>query len=344
MDRLRDLEQERKECELSLQSKINALAEVRRDLERQVRAKDLRILQLQTELRLDGTQINALTDDNSNLQQKVQNLQERLWEATRSRRRHGSNNSSRSSDDSHGLYGNSFGKRPASESGSVLNLLRSSEEGCQSSLKLKSLEKDICDGQSREEQLHKLIIEKDGAIKNLQNSLSKELAAKDKELEVLRHKLPELEQQMNSLLAAIEVNEAMGHVTTEVGRQLQERQEHLENLNRSSNLLQDEYSSLAMENQILKTELSACKRSSAEYVSESSESSRKAREEARKERLNAARLEEECGRLQAQLKCTNAILEQERRERAMRDMVQQLKHEDFEAILDSTVSSNVDTL
>ncbi|XP_064118916.1 uncharacterized protein LOC135223924 [Macrobrachium nipponense] len=180
MDRLRDLEQERKECELSLQSKINALAEVRRDLERQVRAKDLRILQLQTELRLDGTQINALTDDNSNLQQKVQNLQERLWEATRSRRRHGSNNSSRSSDDSHGLYGNSFGKRPASESGSVLNLLRSSEEGCQSGLKLKSLEKDICDGQSREEQLHKLIIEKDGAIKNLQNSLSKELAAKDK--------------------------------------------------------------------------------------------------------------------------------------------------------------------
>ncbi|XP_066965965.1 putative leucine-rich repeat-containing protein DDB_G0290503 [Macrobrachium rosenbergii] len=344
MDRIRDLEQERKECELSLQSKINALAEIRRDLERQIRAKDLRILQLQTELRLDGTQINALTDDNSNLQQKVQNLQERLWEATRSRRRHGSNNSSRSSDDSHGLYGSSFGKRPASESGSVLNLLRSPEEGCQSSLKLKSLEKDISDGQSREEQLHKLIIEKDGAIKNLQNSLSNELAAKDKELETLRNKLPELEQQMNSLLAAIEVNEAMGHVTTEVGRRLQERQEHLENLNRSSNLLQDEYSSLAMENQILKNELSACKRSSAEYVSESSESSRKAREEARKERLNAARLEEECGRLQAQLKCTNAILEQERRERAMRDMVQQLKHEDFEAILDSTVSSNVDTL
>ncbi|XP_068248590.1 putative leucine-rich repeat-containing protein DDB_G0290503 [Palaemon carinicauda] len=344
MDRIRDMDQERKECELSLQSKINSLAEIRQELERRVRAKDLHILQLQTEQRLDGTQINALTEDNTNLQQKVQNLQERLWEATRSRRRHGSNNSSRSSDESHGVYGNSFLKRPTSENGSVLNLLRSPVEGCQTSQKLKNLEKDISDGQSREEQLHKLLMEKDEAIKNLQNSLSTELAAKDKELDMLRNKLPDLELQMNSLFSAIEVNEAMGHVTTEVGRQLQERQEHLENLNRSSNLLQDEYSSLALENQILRNELSACKKSSAEYVSESSESSRRAKEEARKERLNAARFEEECSRLQAQLKCTSTILEQERRERAMRDMVQQLKHEDFEAILNSTTSSNMDAI
>lgn len=55
-----------------------------------------------------------------------------------------------------------------------------------------------------------------------------------------------LESQLDSLLSGLEVSATIGNITTEVGRLLQDRTEHLDSLNHSSHVLQEEISSLAL--------------------------------------------------------------------------------------------------
>ncbi|KAK7068665.1 hypothetical protein SK128_012886 [Halocaridina rubra] len=321
---LRDMKQEFADCERNLHDKIDKVSEIRCDLESQIRSRDLTILQLHTELQLDGQRISTLTQDNESLLQKVHSLQERIWDLTR-QKRHSSNNSGRSGE---------------STLGSCASLYPGTLIGSLSDRKYQELVKNVSDGQSREEQLHKLLSEKDKTIHDLQTSFASELGVKNKELEMLKGKLTELEEQMESLLSGLQVSAAIGSVTTEVGLLLQERTEHLENLNKSSHIIQDEYVTLAMDNQKLKRELSSAKQNLEDMSNEIFESTRRAKEEAREERLNAARAIEKCSKLQAELDFTKAVLEQERQERQMKDLIQQFKHENFEAVLNTSSSVN----
>lgn len=66
------------------------------ELESQIRSLEMTVLQLRTEHRLEQQRAQILADDNAELQKKANDLQTRLWQASR-RRRDSSRDSTRGS-------------------------------------------------------------------------------------------------------------------------------------------------------------------------------------------------------------------------------------------------------
>lgn len=331
---IRNLKVEHAETLKILQDKVDNSMAVKCDLERQIRSADFKFLQLRTEMQMERHRSAALAEENSDANKKIQNLQERIWSLTR-RKRFSSGDKSKSFDDSR--TGAISSRDSSSEYGSSISLFSSSLRA-DTVDHVQSLVKDVGDGQMREEQLHAMLREKDRAIRSLQESVSTQITSKNQELEDLTGKVSSLEEQLSSLLSGLEVSAAIGNVTTEVGRLLQQRTEHLKSIDHSSQWLQEEVSSLAMENHILTAELDATKKNQMGLSSEAHDSARRAREEARQERLNATRMQEKCLRLQAQLEAVQTTLDQERQEKKMRETIRGVKHQEFSMLLENAAA------
>ncbi|XP_042875711.1 cingulin-like isoform X2 [Penaeus japonicus] len=331
---VRTLKVEHAETLKILQDKVDNSGAIKCDLERQIRSADFKLLQLRTEMQMERHRSAALAEENSDANKKIQSLQERIWSLTR-RRRFNSGDKSKSFDDYRTVATSS--RDSSSEYGSCISLLSSSLRA-DTVDHVQSLVKDVGDGQMREEQLHAMLREKDLAMRSLQESVSTQINNKNQELEELTGKVSILEEQLSSLLSGLEVSAAIGNVTTEVGRLLQQRTEHLKSIDHSSQWLQEEVSSLAMENHILNAELDATKKNQMGLSSGAQDSARRAREEARQERLNATRMQEKCLRLQAQLEAVQTTLDHERQEKKMRETVRGVKHHEFSLLLENATA------
>lgn len=332
-----NLKLEQTETERALQDKIDSGSSTQCELKGQVRSLELTILQLRTELQMERHRSTSLYDETRSLHKKVKDLQDRIWYQAR-RRRNNSSDSMNSKDSHHSTGGSACGKESSSEYGSCLSLLPTAVGNNLADQQVQCIIKDVEDGQAREEHLHTLLREKDAALHSLQHSLSNQINSKNQELEALAGKVSVLEDQLGSLLSALEVSAAVGSITTEVGSLLQERTEHINSLDKSSHLLQEEMSSLALENQTLSNELIAAKRNQRDASTEAKESARNARQEARDERLAAAHLKEKCLQLQAKLDSVQSTLEQERQERRLHEVVNVFKHQEFGSLLDSATA------
>nr|XP_045623397.1 myosin heavy chain, striated muscle-like isoform X2 [Procambarus clarkii] len=337
-----NLKLEHIDSEKALRDKIDVGSAARCELEGRIRSLDLAILQLRTELQMEKHRSTALFDEKNSLQKKVRDLQERIWSQNRRRRNNSSDSirsfdSIKSSSSLHSTGGSAWEKDADSECGSCHSTLPTIEGSDRVDQQVQCIMKEVGEGQAREEQLHTLLREKDAALHNLQHSLSTQITTKNQELEALSGKINFLEDQLESLLSGLEVSAAIGNITTEVGRLLQDRTSHLDSLDHSSHWLQEEMSSLALENQTLNNELLATKMSKQE-TSEAQESARRARQEAREERLSAARLREKCLQLQTKLDHVQYTLEHERHERRLTDTVHGIKHQEFGSLLDCTTA------
>ncbi|XP_069949395.1 uncharacterized protein [Cherax quadricarinatus] len=327
--------------EKTLRDKLNESLATQCELEGRIRSLDLIVLQLRTELQMEKHRSTALSDETSSLHKKVKDLQERVWSQTR-RQRNNSSDSIRSGDSmksssGHRSTGDSaWGKHASPEFSSYLSLLPSAASNDKVDQQVQCMMKEVGDGQAREEHLHTLLREKDAALHSLQYSLSTQITAKNHELEELTGKVTFLEDQLGSLLSGLEVSAAIGNITTEVGRLLQDRTSHLDSLDDSSHWLQEEMSSLALENQTLNNQLLAVKRNEEDARQEAQESARRARQEAREERLAAVRLREKCLQLQTKLDSLQFTLNQERDERRLSETVHGIKHQEFGSLLEST--------
>ncbi|XP_042228418.1 ERC protein 2-like isoform X2 [Homarus americanus] len=340
---INNLKLEHSEREKDLQDKIDTSAATRCELEGQIRSLDLTILQLRTELQMEKHRSTALSEETGCLQKKVKDLQDRIWSQVQRRRNNSSDSSNnfsstKSSDSPRNLGGSAWGKEVTVEYGSCLSPLPTPTGTHQYDEHVQCMMKEVGDGQAREEQLHTLLREKDAALHSLQQALSTKINTKNQELEMLTSKISILEDQLGSLLSGLEASAAIGNITTEVGRLLQDRTCHLNSLDHSSQWLQEEMSSLALENQTLNNELLEAKRHHTEASVESQESARRARQEAREERLSAAHLREKCLELQAKLDSVEITLDHERQERRLSETVHGVKHREFRSLLDSAAA------
>ncbi|KAG7165390.1 putative myosin-13-like [Homarus americanus] len=309
-----------------------------------------RVNELESELSTEQEQHQKLIKEISALKASINNLKlehserEKDLQDKVQRRRNNSSDSSnnfsstKSSDSPRNLGGSAWGKEVTVEYGSCLSPLPTPTGTHQYDEHVQCMMKEVGDGQAREEQLHTLLREKDAALHSLQQALSTKINTKNQELEMLTSKISILEDQLGSLLSGLEASAAIGNITTEVGRLLQDRTCHLNSLDHSSQWLQEEMSSLALENQTLNNELLEAKRHHTEASVESQESARRARQEAREERLSAAHLREKCLELQAKLDSVEITLDHERQERRLSETVHGVKHREFRSLLDSAAA------
>lgn len=324
--RVTELEEEQRETQNTLQGKVDSLSSERSDLETKVRAQELAMLQLRTELEMEKVQTRALTEEAAAAGKKAKDLQERLWTQAR-RLRNSSGSSIATTDLGHREQQQQLGTSVTSAYSSCTSLSHPP-----ATPKVANIDKDSL---AREERLQSLLREKDVEMRSLHHSLSSQITNKNQELEMLTNKLTGLEEQLCTLVKGLEASAAIGDITSEVGHLLQERTQHLDTLQQSSHWLQEELSSLAMENQTLSTELMASRRSEKDHFGDAQRSVRQARQEAREERVASARLREECSSLQAQLDLAQYSLQQERQERRMTAMVNGVKHQEFSSLLES---------
>ncbi|KAK3888901.1 hypothetical protein Pcinc_007064 [Petrolisthes cinctipes] len=338
-------QQDHTQIQKELQDKIDNLTMTRCELESQIRSLELTVLQLRTEHRMEQQRARMLADDNAELQKKANDLQTRLWKVSRRRR-----DSSR--DSMGGSVGWSIGERDGvlkgcSEVESHYSSSASLLPRTSSPLPLNTTyQKDTQDeGKSvdegrlgREEQLHTLLREKDTELQSLHNSFSQQLSTKNQELESLTEKLECLEGELAWVVSGLEASAALGDVTAEVGRQLQARTHHLQDLDQDSRVLHQHFSDLATENQNLSAAAVTARKEGEEEAEDARNDARKAREEARKERLATAHIQERCQKLQAQLDSAMTTLEQERREKRLNAVVQGVKNREFSTLLDSATA------
>ncbi|XP_063860929.1 rootletin-like isoform X1 [Scylla paramamosain] len=326
-----DLEEEQRRTQKDLQHTVDRLSSERGDLEAKVRAQDFTILQLRTELEMEKVQTRALTEEAATQGKKARDLQERLW--TQAKKWRNSSGTSIDTTDHH--QEKQLGMSVSSLHGSSTSLTHSFEIPAISSHKAERGDEGSL---AREEQLQSLLQEKDVELQNLHQSLSAQISNKNQELELLTNKLTGLEEQLCTLVKGLEASAALGDITTEVGLLLQERTQHLDSLHQSSRWLQEELSSLAMENHTLNKELVVARKVEDSFE-DAQENVRRARQEAREERVASARLREDCARLQAQLDQMQHTLQQERQERKISAVVNGVKHKEFDSLLECATAA-----
>lgn len=325
-----DLEEEQRKTQKEFQHTVDGLSSERRDLEAKVRAQDFALLQLRTELEMERVQTRALTEEAASQGKKARDLQERLWTQAKKWR----SSSATSTNTTDCQQEKQLGMSASSVHGSSTSLTHSSETQAISSHKVERDEGSMV----REAQLQLLLQEKDVELQSLHQSLSTQISNKNQELELLTKKLGGLEDQLCTLVKGLEASAALGDITTEVGLLLQERTQHLDSLHQSSHWLQEELSSLALENQTLSKELVVA-RNMEDSFEDAQENVRRARQEAREERVASARLREDCARLQAQLDQMQHTLQQERQERKISAVVNGVKHKEFDSLLECATAA-----
>ncbi|MPC51150.1 hypothetical protein E2C01_044990 [Portunus trituberculatus] len=310
---------------------VDGLSSERSDLEAKLRAQDFAILQLRTELEMEKVQTRALTEEAAAQGKKARDLQECLWTQAK-KWRSSSGTSTETTDHHHKQPGMSV----SPSQGSSTSLTHSPESPASSSFH--KVERGDEGSLSREEQLQSLLQEKDVELQDLHQRLSTQISKKNQELELLTNKLGGLEEQLYTLVKGLEASATLGDITTEVGLLLQERTQHLDSLHQSSRWLQEELSSLALENQTLNSKLVVARKLEDSFE-DAQENVRRARQEAREERVASARLREDCARLQAQLDQMHHTLHQERQERKISAVVNGVKHNEFSSLLENATAA-----
>ncbi|XP_045134109.1 rootletin-like isoform X3 [Portunus trituberculatus] len=326
-----DLEEEQRTTQKHLQHTVDGLSSERSDLEAKLRAQDFAILQLRTELEMEKVQTRALTEEAAAQGKKARDLQECLWTQAK-KWRSSSGTSTETTDHHHKQPGMSV----SPSQGSSTSLTHSPESPASSSFH--KVERGDEGSLSREEQLQSLLQEKDVELQDLHQRLSTQISKKNQELELLTNKLGGLEEQLYTLVKGLEASATLGDITTEVGLLLQERTQHLDSLHQSSRWLQEELSSLALENQTLNSKLVVARKLEDSFE-DAQENVRRARQEAREERVASARLREDCARLQAQLDQMHHTLHQERQERKISAVVNGVKHNEFSSLLENATAA-----
>ncbi|CAL4250547.1 unnamed protein product, partial [Meganyctiphanes norvegica] len=329
------------ECNKVLQDKVDAAMANKIELEHKLRTKELAIMQLTTESKMEKQKSIGLSEEIKRMQNQLTQSQERLYNLSR-RQRNYSNESGIaesvrgsprvpqivvSSINEADIYGNA--QENLSEYGSLHSLANIVAE---SSGQLVAIQREAEEGRNREEHLHILLKEKDETLQDLQQSFAKQIEVKNQEVELVTSKVCLLEEQLGSLVSGLEVSAALGDVTNEVGRLLSERNSEIDSLDRSSHYMQEELRALEWENRSLSVELAGSLQNKT-TIRDSQDAVRNAREEARDERLKSQHLQSQYSLLKVELDSCKYALDQERDERRLVETVRGAKHREFQSLL-----------
>ena len=298
------------------------------DIEHQLRSKEKKIQQLESNLTLEQQNSQTYMADTNRLCSQVEKMQEIIFKLTR---RKSSNNHDQSEDLTRTMFLSSL-SLDSSKNNESLN-----ETENDAVVTLKAMLKE---SQLREHNLQDLLHQKDTQLKDSQDLLNKKLEQKNIELENVVQKVEQLEKEMEALVEGLEVSANLGQVSTSVSEALNQRSAHLDQLDLTSSSLQSQFTQLSHENSYLRDQLKDNENLLEDFKSAQA-AAREAREEARQERLNCAKLQQKCATLQAELDSTKLNLEQVIHQQQMKMLVHQVKQSHFGSFLEEMSDTKV---